>query len=469
MECYYHPNKEGVNTCTICGKSVCEECSLEIAGKMYCKECLEKIVGIGIDNKANNENTEVESKPEPVRLNKKEEIHEEPTSYQAPSEEKTIFARGLNSDLDQTKQDNDNIYAANLQKEESIYDTPIQQDYSQEETINKPISNDSPYNINGMGYSKEINETKKSYFKKESAPYLDQSNNINQDQNIIERQQPQNQYYQRQEPQNEFNQQQPQNQYYQRQEPQNEFNQQQPQNVQNEFDSYQQPQNEFNQYQQQPQSAQNEFDQQQSQYSYQRQEPQDYIFPDHTYEPEETSARQALEDKYEKYLDDLYFDEAEVPLEEQLAKDEEKYGSLTRKPYTPTKPSENEIRQQITQEQGYMPQSNEQQMPGQQQQSYYQQQPIAPNRGYVDETINGQFNIRQEQATKPIHNIKYEEDEKEPFGIVDLILTIILIIAILIVIFYIVYLLFLSANYPTFLDAVFGLQNPGELISNLMN
>ena len=44
MECYYHPNKEGVNTCAICGKSVCEECSLEIAGKMYCKECLEKIV-----------------------------------------------------------------------------------------------------------------------------------------------------------------------------------------------------------------------------------------------------------------------------------------------------------------------------------------------------------------------------------------------------------------------------------------
>ena len=42
-----------------------------------------------------------------------------------------------------------------------------------------------------------------------------------------------------------------------------------------------------------------------------------------------------LEDKYEKYLDDLYFDENEVPLEEQLAKDEEQFGSLTRKPYAP--------------------------------------------------------------------------------------------------------------------------------------
>lgn len=42
MECYYHPNKEGVNTCAICGKSVCEEC-VEIAGKMYCKEVWKKL------------------------------------------------------------------------------------------------------------------------------------------------------------------------------------------------------------------------------------------------------------------------------------------------------------------------------------------------------------------------------------------------------------------------------------------
>ena len=38
-----------------------------------------------------------------------------------------------------------------------------------------------------------------------------------------------------------------------------------------------------------------------------------------------------------KYLDDLYFDETDIPLGEQLAKDEEQYGSLTRKEYTPKK------------------------------------------------------------------------------------------------------------------------------------
>lgn len=447
MECYYHPNKEGVNTCTICGKTVCEECSLEIAGKMYCKECLEKIVGIGIDNKVNEENTEIESKSEPVRLGKKEEApsytpeesYEEPI-YQAPSEEKTIFASGLNSDLDQA---NDNIYGNNLQKEESIYDSPMQQDYPQKESVAKPISNDSPYNINGMGYSKEINDTKKSYFKKESAPYLDQPNDINQDQRIVEQ------------PQKEFN-------PYQQQ-PQNEYNQYQPQQPQTEYNQYQ-PQDE--RAYQQPQSAQNEYDQYQqpqNDYNYQQQE---YIFPDHSYEPEETSARQALEDKYEKYLDDLYFDETEVPLEEQLAKDEEQYGSLTRKPYTPTpKPVQNEPIQQQgyapqqMAEPGYMPQANEQQM-------YAQQK--APNMSYREEpSIQGQFNIRQDQAKKPIHDIKYE-DEKEPFGIIDIILTIILIIAILIVLFYIVYLFCLSTDYPTFLDAVFGLQDPGKLIGNLM-
>lgn len=433
MECYYHPNKEGVNTCAICGKSVCEECSLEIAGKMYCKECLEKIVGLGLNNKTNEQNldnTEVEAKPEPVRLGKKEEpvTYEDAEApiYQSAEEEKAIFANDLNSDLDQPIE---NIYDADLQKEEeSVYNTSIQQDYypQEEEIVKKPIADDSPYNIKGMDYSEELRETPKSYFRKESAPYLDPSNNINQDQSIsqsiIENQQ--------------------------------ETLRQQPQSAQNEFDYYPQ-----------------------EQVAPQQQAPQDYIYPDHTYEPEETSARQALEDKYERYLDDLYFDEPEVPLEEQLARDEEEYGSLTKKPYVPPTPQpvEEAYTQQITQEQGYAPQNNESQMYTQQQ-SYYQQEEIrAPRRSYeedqeLDRQIREQLNIRREQpkkSKKSIHNIRYE-DEKEPFGIVDIILTIILVIAILVVIFYIIYLFFLSTSYPTFLDAIFGLQNPGDLINNLM-
>lgn len=448
MECYYHPNKEGVNTCAICGKSVCEECSLEIAGKMYCKECLEKIVGIGLNNKTdekketqNTASEEITERPEPVRLGKKEEpnIYQEPQDiyeesiYQSPKEEKAIFASDLSSNLDQN---NESIYASDLQKESQVYNNSPQQDYYPEEEVSKPIAEDSPYNIKGMDYSKEINETPKSYFKKESAPYLEPSNNINQDQsigqNIVENQQ--------------------------------QTLRQQPQSAQNEFDYYPQ-----------------------EQIAPQQQAPQDYIYPDHTYEPEETSARKALEEKYERYLDDLYFDETEVPLEEQLAKDEAEYGSLTKKPYVPptSQPIEEYTPQTMEEpayapqqigEQTHIPQANEKEMYGQQQ-SYYQQEPQIrqPRRSYeeeqeLDRQIREQLNIRREQpkkSKKPIHNIRYE-DEKESFGIVDIILTIILIIAIIIVLFYIVYLLFLTSSYPTFLDTIFGLQDPGELIGNLM-
>ena len=66
MECYYHPERESTDTCAICGKSICKECGLEIAGKIYCKDCLEKIVGLGIENKA-AEPAQPEAAQEPVR------------------------------------------------------------------------------------------------------------------------------------------------------------------------------------------------------------------------------------------------------------------------------------------------------------------------------------------------------------------------------------------------------------------
>ena len=402
MECYYHPNKEGVNTCAICGKSVCEECSLEIAGKMYCKECLEKIVGIGLNNETNEkeETQPINNKTEPARLGKQEEPQRVPLEHDyQPQEEKTIFASDLSNKLTNEK---DNIYD-NLTKEESIYNAPLEQEYyPKEEIAKKPIADDSPYNIKGMSYSQEYDVEPNTYLKKENAPYLEQPN-INQDQRL-----------------NQAN------------------------------NNYQQPQNEFDYYTQEQITQQPQ---------------QDYIYPDHTYEPKETSARQALEEKYEKYLDDLYFDEPEIPLEEQLAKDEAQYGSLTKKPYTtPTQPV-NEYVEEVQ----YTQQPIEQ--------SYYQQEPQTrtPSRNYAEEQeldrqIRSQLNIRREEpknSGKPIHNIKYD-DGKEPYGIVDIILTIILIIAILVVVFYIVYLFFLSSSYPTFIDAVFGLQDPGELLSKLM-
>ena len=163
----------------------------------------------------------------------------------------------------------------------------------------------------------------------------------------------------------------------------------------------------------------------------------DYIYPDHSYQPEETSARKAVEDKYAAYLDDLYFDEEEVPLNEQLARDEEKYGSLTRNEYQPkTAPA-----------------------------------PEASAEDDLERRIREELMKKEkgkEPLTEKIHNIDYE-DEKEPYGAVDIILTAILIIVILIVVFYIIYLFKLSASYPTFIDAIYGLANPGTFFNALLS
>ena len=174
----------------------------------------------------------------------------------------------------------------------------------------------------------------------------------------------------------------------------------------------------------------------------------DFIYPDHSYEPAPTSARLDLEDKYEKYLDDLYFDENEIPLNEQLAKDEEQYGSLTRKPYQPKEaPAKSQKR-------------------------------ANPQRAETPEEMEARIRaeILREQGIEPkklknernIHNLNYQE-EKEPMGVVDILLTIILVIVILIVVYYLIYLFILHNTYPTFMDALFGLKNPQNVINNLLS
>lgn len=174
-------------------------------------------------------------------------------------------------------------------------------------------------------------------------------------------------------------------------------------------------------------------------------EADEFIYPDHSYEPEPTSARLDLEDKYEKYLDDLYFDENEIPLEEQLAKDEEQYGSLTRKPYTPKETPA--------------------------------QEPKKAKKAETPEEMEARIRaeILKEQGVEPkkiknetIHNLNYQ-DEKEPMGVVDILLTIILVIVILIVVYYLIYLFLLHNSYPTFMDAVYGLTNPQNVINNILS
>ena len=184
---------------------------------------------------------------------------------------------------------------------------------------------------------------------------------------------------------------------------------------------------------------------------------EEFIYPDHSFEPEPTSARVDLEDKYEKYLDDLYFDENEVPLEEQLAKDEEQFGSLTRKPY---KPSENPAQdQKLAESRPETPEEMEARIRAE----IMKEQSIEPE---IGKTVQKDKEIKKDGES--IHNLNYQ-DEKEPMNVVDIILTIVLVVVILIVIYYLIYLFLLHSSYPTFMDAVFGLTNPQNVINNILS
>lgn len=203
-------------------------------------------------------------------------------------------------------------------------------------------------------------------------------------------------------------------------------------------------------YQEEPQVAQNEYEyipQNEIQQQPVAEEPE-YIYPDHSYEPPKTHARQDLEDKYEKYLDDLYFDENEVPLGEQLAKDEEQYGSLTKKQYAPRPAVEQ--KPQVSVPRAETPEEME-----------------ARIRAEIAREMSGQGKATPEINEKGIHNLNYQE-EKEPMGAVDILLTIILIIVILVVIYYIVYLFMLGTVYPTFIDAIYALKNPQNVINHIL-
>ena len=40
MNCFNHPGTEAVGTCTVCGKAICQACSVDVAGRLTCKNCL---------------------------------------------------------------------------------------------------------------------------------------------------------------------------------------------------------------------------------------------------------------------------------------------------------------------------------------------------------------------------------------------------------------------------------------------
>ena len=114
MECYYHPEREGTDVCAICGKAICKECGLEISGKIYCKECLEKIVGLGIENKS-SEPVKEEVAPQPLKT--------EPARLEKRPVEENIYQR------------------------QPVEEVPPAPEEVQPTPEIKQVSDDSPYNI----------------------------------------------------------------------------------------------------------------------------------------------------------------------------------------------------------------------------------------------------------------------------------------------------------------------------------
>ena len=69
---------------------------------------------------------------------------------------------------------------------------------------------------------------------------------------------------------------------------------------------------------------------------------------------------------------------------------------------------------------------------------------------------------------KNIHNLNYQE-EKESMSAVDIVLTVLLVIIILVVIYYLIYVFILHSYYPTFMEAIYGLSNPQNVINNMVS
>ena len=470
MDCHYHPEREAIDQCNICGKGLCEECVVKLAGKAYCKDCLENIIGVTPDT------TTESSKTQNNQVN-------EPSLEETPSSTDNY---NINNSIYETKESN--IYEFNGFNQEN----PVENSYEETDSIysTDSINNIIPeqnYNTNEVNFPEAQEETYST---------LQDNQRINdyRNQNMYELEQEEIDYQ--------------------------DVNKPMP-----EFEAY---------------TGESEF-----------------IYPDHSYQPEETSARKALEEKYEQYLDDLYFDEPEVPLSEQLAKDEEKYGSIVDTPYVPSEPgtydeSYGEYEQEIItgepyENYGTLDQQihNENQMmkdepyePYQKQthqaprldpikpqdlknnpqehiqqeytqmeynQGYTQQEQYPPQQEYTQEDLYVQpkpatksihevetpvsrtpeeTNILEEQirqniskekerrpvkpSKKSIHERDYRINGKEPVSVVDIVLTIILIILILIVLFYLAYLFLLTDTYPTFIDAIYGLTDPQTFFSNLL-
>lgn len=168
--------------------------------------------------------------------------------------------------------------------------------------------------------------------------------------------------------------------------------------------------------------------------------------------PLKNKPNKEIEEKYEKYLDNLYYNEDEIAndkknpkemsLKEQLIRDEEKYGSIVREPRKPSNPiPKHEV----------------------------------PQNDFSESNLKTmKITDKSKKNRRSLHPHIHKGQKKKKIDgestTTEIILTIILIALIILVSSYIIYLFTLTQFYPSFFDAIFALfNNPAEIINNIFS
>ncbi len=187
-----------------------------------------------------------------------------------------------------------------------------------------------------------------------------------------------------------------------------------------------------------------------------------------------------LETKYERYLEDLYYDEA-PNYNNQLVNENEHYNEEPIYENNKNYPNEQIYQDKYINDDYIVPIHQSGNKRNSSNYEEIKRKIEAENnnpRDYVNNFPNNSnenyFRRRGNENLEDIQRMHYENNNynknDNSFTTVEMLLTIILIVLIIIVAFYIIYLFALSNAYPSVTDAVMGLiQNPGLFLSNLIN
>ena len=129
MECHNHPDREAVANCSVCGKAVCPECSMEIAGNIYCKDCVNEIVTKSIMEKSNQE----PSAPKTLAKEVEGEAVEEPVAVIEPIDPITPI------------QEEEEVIAKPIEKAPENFETDFEYETEYVETYEEDGAEDSYY------------------------------------------------------------------------------------------------------------------------------------------------------------------------------------------------------------------------------------------------------------------------------------------------------------------------------------